>query len=54
LKTNQILAETTKLNSIEQEGIRKELSEENEKSNERIEGKPTEERKDFNQENKTK
>jgi hypothetical protein len=39
---------------IEQEGIRKELSTENEEPIEKIEGKLVEERKDLNQQNKMK
>jgi hypothetical protein len=46
------LAEPTQLNSIEQEGTKKELSKENEEPIEKIEGKLVEEGKDLNQETK--
>jgi hypothetical protein len=51
LKTNPILAERTQLNSIEQEGTKRELSEENE---EPIEENPVEEATNLNQEKRTK
>jgi hypothetical protein len=54
LKRNPVLAEPTQLNSIEQEGIKKELSEENEEPIKEIEEKLVKEGKDLNQENKTK
>jgi cob(I)alamin adenosyltransferase len=54
LKRNRVLAKPTQLNSIEQEGTRKELSEEHKEPIREIEGKLVEEGKDLNQENKTK
>jgi hypothetical protein len=54
LKRNPVLAERTQLNSIEQEGTKKELSEENEEPIEDIEEKPVEEGTDLNQEKRTK
>jgi hypothetical protein len=53
LKRNRVLAKPTQLNSIEQEGTRKELSEEHKEPIREIEGKLVEEGKDLNQENKT-
>jgi hypothetical protein len=54
LKRNPVLAERTQLNSIQQEGTKKEVPEENAGLIEVIEGKQVEEEKDFNKENKTK
>jgi hypothetical protein len=54
LKRNPVLAEPTQLNSIQQEGTKKELSKENEKLVEEKEGKQVEEKNDLNKENKTK
>jgi hypothetical protein len=48
------LAEPTQLNSNEQAGAKKELSEENAEPIEEIKEKPVEDVKDLNQENKTK
>jgi hypothetical protein len=53
-KRNPILVERTKLNSTQQEGTMKELSEENEEPIEEIEEKPVEEGTDLNQEKRTK
>jgi hypothetical protein len=54
LKRNPVLAERTQLNSIQQEGTKKEVSEENAGPIEEIEGKQVEEEKDLNQEKRTK
>jgi hypothetical protein len=54
LKRNPVLAERTQLNSIQHEGTKKEVSEENARPIEEIERKQVEEEKDFNKENKTK
>jgi hypothetical protein len=54
LKIITVLAEPTQLNSIEQEGTKKELFGENEGLIEEIEGKLVEEGKNLNQENKMK
>jgi hypothetical protein len=54
LKKNLVLAEPAQLNSIEQEGTKKELSEDNEEPIEDIEEKPVEEGTDLNQEKRTK
>jgi hypothetical protein len=54
LKRYPILVECTQLNSIQEEGTKKEVSEENAGPIEEIEGKQVEEEKHFNKENKTK
>jgi hypothetical protein len=54
LKRNPVLAERTQLNSIQEEGTKKEVSEENAGPSKEIERKQVEEEKDFNKENKTK
>jgi hypothetical protein len=54
LKRNPVLAELTQLNSIQQEGTKKEVSQEITKPIEEIEGKQVEEGKYLNQENQTK
>jgi hypothetical protein len=48
LKRNPVMVEPTKLNSIEQEGTKKELSEQNARPIEEVEGKLVEEEKDLN------
>jgi hypothetical protein len=54
LKRNPVLADRTQLNSIEQEGTKRELSEENEEPIEEIEEKPVEEGTNLNQKKRTK
>jgi hypothetical protein len=54
LKRNPVLADRTQLNLIEQEGTKRELSEENEEPIEEIEEKPVEEGTYLNQEKRTK
>jgi hypothetical protein len=54
LKRNPVLAERTELNSIQHEGTKKELSEENDELIEDIEEKPVEAGTDLNQEKRTK